>query len=382
MLDALLKCNWDSIIAAQDAAEKPRTVTQDDAGVLHMRGKIWIPDKAHELLTRIIIVAHCGSLGHRGQRAMLHLIRRHFITTDLETKSSAFLKSCLLCPHIRGGKIVQRPQGDTWSAERRNEGLQFDFLYMGDAWDGSKYVLVLKDDLTHFVKLIACDSPTSQVAVDAYMEWSALFSVPRVWISDGGSHFKNNIMTDLATRLKVKHNIVLAYCPWRNSTVKRMQAQTDVVGLHSVCLQANLNSTPTKFSGGMFPMYAFVGIEPTTPLDVVVGNVNKRLNAAGYTSIDFEKKSLQCAMDYLRESLHEIHTNILDKSELQEIVNCWRTREAKVRNRRRRLRSLVTRRPKGLLPEAHSYLDWTLLRREMLRVLLHSTPLAPQVYST
>jgi len=39
-------------------------------------------------------------------------------------------------------------------------------------------------------------------------------------ISDGGSHFKNDVLRELADCLGIEHHITLAYCPWANGSVK------------------------------------------------------------------------------------------------------------------------------------------------------------------
>ncbi|KAF0746464.1 hypothetical protein AaE_008116 [Aphanomyces astaci] len=214
--------DMESIIQAQKAVEAPSTAVMQDNGVLYLRERIWIPADAHDLLTRLVIIAHCGSMGHRGHQCIASHIRQLFTISHLDEKLAAFLRSCLLCPHIRGAKIIQRPHGREYVVSNTAQPrTALRLSIMGETWQGSKYVLVLKDDLTHFVRLIACDSPTSQVAVDAIMDWSAMFGVPNVWISDGDSLQEQN-HEGASARLKVQHNIVLTYCPWRNGTAERV----------------------------------------------------------------------------------------------------------------------------------------------------------------
>ncbi|ETV92295.1 hypothetical protein H310_13353 [Aphanomyces invadans] len=91
-------------------------------------------------------------------------------------------------------------------------------------------------------------------------------------------------MNELATRLNVQHNIVLAYCPWRNGTVERVNR--DILGLMRIMLretrlketewdyllplvQANINQTPVATLDHMSPMECFTGLEPTTPLTTI-----------------------------------------------------------------------------------------------------------------
>ena len=44
--------------------------------------------------------------------------------------------------------------------------------------------------------------------------------LPAWVISDGGSHFKNDLMADLADLLGIQHHITLPYCPWANGSVE------------------------------------------------------------------------------------------------------------------------------------------------------------------
>lgn len=85
-----------------------------------------------------------------------------------------------------------------------------------------KYVLVLKDELTHFCELVAADSAISQTAVAAVLDWHKRFGIPSVWMSDNGTHFKCLVMEELAERLGVSHSFVLVYTPWINGTVERV----------------------------------------------------------------------------------------------------------------------------------------------------------------
>ncbi|KAF0774464.1 hypothetical protein AaE_001836 [Aphanomyces astaci] len=140
----------------QHGATKPKRATVV-AGLWQVDERLWIPSVANDLIQRIMVVAHCGSAGHRGHAALVATIRRLFYVDHLADRASEFLRGCLLCPHVKGGRVVHRPYAPRWHAKERNEGIHFDYLYMGEAFSGAKYVLVLKDDLTHYSELIACE---------------------------------------------------------------------------------------------------------------------------------------------------------------------------------------------------------------------------------
>jgi len=92
------------IVRAQVAVNIPDDVVHDEIkGCFIKKGCIWIPREAHELRQRILIVAHCGSMGHRGTDAMTLHLKLLFWFPDLTKADSDFLKSCVLCPHVKGG---------------------------------------------------------------------------------------------------------------------------------------------------------------------------------------------------------------------------------------------------------------------------------------
>ncbi|POM71410.1 Hypothetical protein PHPALM_12030 [Phytophthora palmivora] len=66
------------------------------------------------------------------------------------------------------------------------------------------------------------DTPTSIVAATAILDWYKRFGLPKEWISDNGSHFKAQVMEDLAGRLQASQKFVPVYTPWVNGTVKRV----------------------------------------------------------------------------------------------------------------------------------------------------------------
>ncbi|OWY96632.1 hypothetical protein PHMEG_00033054 [Phytophthora megakarya] len=124
-----------------------------------------------------------------------------------------FLAKCLLCLHVKGGKSIPIPQ-------TRNEALHFDFLYLDESFGDNQYVLALKDDTSHFCELIACESPTSAVVANAILQWHSRFGVPKLWISDQGSHFTSEIVDTLQITLKCDNEFSVAYCPWINGSIE------------------------------------------------------------------------------------------------------------------------------------------------------------------
>ncbi|GMF50109.1 unnamed protein product [Phytophthora fragariaefolia] len=195
-----------------------------------------------------------------------------------------FVRACLLCKHVKGAHVIQRPWGPALKCTKRNEVLHWDFLSLTESHGDLRYVLVLKDDLTHFCELFACASPTASVAAEAMMDWYKRFGAPETWQSNNGTHFRNTVLDLLSGRLKCKQDFPPPYSPWINGTVERLNR--DVLQVLRVLLmeynldtkewpyplpevQANLNHTQLPSLGDRAPVELFTGLPASSTLDVI-----------------------------------------------------------------------------------------------------------------
>uniref|UniRef100_H3GL52 Integrase catalytic domain-containing protein n=1 Tax=Phytophthora ramorum TaxID=164328 RepID=H3GL52_PHYRM len=286
-------------------------------GLATIDGKIWIPSTSHSLLVRLFIVAHCGVQGHRGEHVMAEQLSARFSTKNLAAKVAKFVRECLLCKHVKGGKIIQR----AWTTDRevsmRNERLHMDYLFLGDRYGSTKYVLVLKDELTHFCELVPADSAGSEVVVASILDWFKRFGLPESWESDNGSYFKAEVMARLCERLKANQSFVPVYTPWINGTVERinrdilqvlramiLEFQLDTRNwLYLLPLiQANLNHSPVASLGNHAPIEVFTGLPAPSALDTIAVPSDK-----GTRLVPVDPKRVSAHMEKLRNSLHAMH---------------------------------------------------------------------------
>jgi transposase InsO family protein len=68
--------------------------------------------------------------------------------------------------------------------------------------------------------LVPCRTADAAATVDALMRWFAVFDVVVLWISDRGSHFKNEVVQRVQKELKAKHHFTTANFPWSNGTTE------------------------------------------------------------------------------------------------------------------------------------------------------------------
>ncbi|KAE9083679.1 hypothetical protein PF006_g26638 [Phytophthora fragariae] len=140
--------------------------------------RVWIPDDAVELQLRLCVVAHAGAAGHRGAKTTAKALEDLFSWRSLRKDVAVFVSECMHCMATATGKIP-RPLGETLRATKPNEQLHFDFLSMAEGAGGLKYVLVLKDNMSGYVELVACVQATSDEVYQSLLDWFKRFGVVR-----------------------------------------------------------------------------------------------------------------------------------------------------------------------------------------------------------
>ena len=121
-----------------------------------------------------------------------------------------FVRQCLHCADTRSGDVVPRPLGETVHGTAPNEVVHFDYLYVGESGpqasqglseDGSfRYIFVIMDDISNFVSMEPVEVCTAEATADS-LTWCKTLGVPRVWVSDTATHFKNAIVDPPARSL-------------------------------------------------------------------------------------------------------------------------------------------------------------------------------------
>jgi Integrase core domain/Integrase zinc binding domain len=199
------RCQQINAMARQEAPPQ-----QVDAGGMRMiNNALWIPECAVELQLRLCVEAHCRSAENRAYEATLGAIKQYVAWTTMHKDVKVFVQNCLHCVATVPGDKVPRPLGTQPHATKPIEILHFDFLYIGLSRGGKyQYLLLLKDDLSGYLWLVPCRTADAAATVDALIRWFAVFGVVLLWMSDRGSHFKNEVWYN-EYRRKSRPSIIL-----------------------------------------------------------------------------------------------------------------------------------------------------------------------------
>ena len=308
------------------------TFVADESGLFITDANIvWIPKEASQLQLRLIIIAHCGSAGHRGQHATFTALSERFFWPNMRADVDEFLRQCLHCLPGKSGDRVPRPFGSTATPSKANEIIDFDYLFIGKSFCSFKYLLVIRDRMSGFTDFFPTEEPTAAHTSESLLEWFSRYGLSEIWVSDRGTHFLNRVIEDLAYKLHAQHHFHLAYCPWTHGGVETANSHILRV-LRSLLSEFRLSSKDWPMLISLIryvlnnaippslkfaPIELFSGRDPSSPLDVVwnpVRKVNLRPNCT--------PDEIIAHVESLREHLANMHRQVTDiRTENQRRTN-------------------------------------------------------------
>ena len=183
-------------------------------------GRVWVPGGDTKLKRILYALAHQGLAGHRGAKTTLSNLKKGFVWAGMDAEVKEWRKHCLNCIKLYTGDMIPRPLGSQLMAEKPGEIVSLDYIKIGASRTGYMYVLMIVDRLSRLVMFVPAGKATAVLAARSLLRWAAQHGLPRWLISDGGSHFHNQIFEKLAELMGIQHHITLAYCPWSNGSVE------------------------------------------------------------------------------------------------------------------------------------------------------------------
>ena len=143
--------NTDDIIASQKSLTNKETQgAKRGANQLWRtpKGQILIPASDIQMISRICIISHAGSAGHRGTVPTTRAIKLRFSFTNMDAIIKRFIQRCLQCLKSASGKRRPLMFGHQVVAERPGDVLHMDYLFMrADSESGDRHLLVIKNGI-------------------------------------------------------------------------------------------------------------------------------------------------------------------------------------------------------------------------------------------
>ena len=191
-------------------------------------GKVYVPEEANNLRTRILVVAHAGASGNRRQDTTWKILSSLVYWPTMKTDFKKMLTQCLLCSKLQLKNDPAAPrQGPKRKGTRRitPHGLFQLGRHHGGGRRLSQGTISMQGWIFVLRLLVPCDKYDSKATEATVVDWAALFGVPKMLITDGASHFDITLVKLFCSRFKTNHHITTAYAPWANGIIERIMRE-------------------------------------------------------------------------------------------------------------------------------------------------------------
>ena len=185
-------------------------------GLVTETGRLYVPPDldGQRMRLRFCVAVHAGVAGHRAFDATVERLIDVVFWPTLRADVREFVRRCMVCVSLRGGRKVPRPLGHVMAPTRARQVLDVDWFYVTPARDGNKYILTMVDRFSGYVMLHVSPVATAVAAVDGIMRWIELFGPSTILCCDGGSHNRGVVQRELVRRFRMKVHVTTAYAPW------------------------------------------------------------------------------------------------------------------------------------------------------------------------
>ncbi|ETV70466.1 hypothetical protein H257_14126 [Aphanomyces astaci] len=127
-------------------------------------------------------------------------VRDVFAWSTLEADVKTFVQACIHCLSV-DGPVFPRPIGLVLHVR----------ISMPTATHGWQKILVIKDDMSGFVRLWPSETSDAAATANGPLDWFTAF---------GGSHFKSEVIDMIRKAAGAHHRITTAYCAWATEPFK------------------------------------------------------------------------------------------------------------------------------------------------------------------
>lgn len=209
--------------ASLEVAEQDRFELQD--GLVYRRlepGKLrlYVPE---EMESNVIRLIH-EQIGHLGIDKCFDQIRQHYWFPGMRPKIEKFVRNCIPC--IMCSAPARHNEKNLYSIPKKP--IPFDTLHIDhygplpSVQSKQKYILVVVDAFTKFVKLYAVNSTSTREVIASLQKYFDCYSRPRRIISDRGTCFTSLEFSEFLLSNNVDHVKVAVASPQANGQVERV----------------------------------------------------------------------------------------------------------------------------------------------------------------
>lgn len=170
---------------------------RDDKG----KWKLYIPENMRLNLINDIHVTY----GHGGIKRTIQVFKESFATDRLIKTTKAIIRGCDLCQRCKDHHHMCHGETKAILPKERGELISADFYGpLVTSTSGVRYVLVMVDNFTKFVRLYALKRATTYITLRKIKEYCEQYGPPRAILTDNGSQFATELWRNTLAALNIK----------------------------------------------------------------------------------------------------------------------------------------------------------------------------------
>jgi hypothetical protein len=186
----------------------------------------------------IISKYHNAMVGHFGFEKTYERIKNDPKISewpDMRADVKAFIQQCALCQKLSAIKQDVKTQPFTLASYSPMSRIAIDTIGpLPETEGGYKYVIVIIDAFSRFVKLFPCQNVDAISAMQAILEWIGIFGCPEELVSDNGTQFSNELIDNLLELMNTRDLKIHAYSKEENAIVERANKEV-LRHLRAIC---------------------------------------------------------------------------------------------------------------------------------------------------
>jgi transposase InsO family protein len=182
-------------------------------------------DRLSEEVFRKIQKVHNAMVGHTGEEKTLRrLVAQGNTWRSMRRHVNQFISHCACCQKMSTLKLEIQTNPFTLAAYGPFQRIYVDTvgpINVGTVKKNFKYILVIIDAFSRYVRLYPTMSTTGKEATDAFLDWISLFGTPAEVVSDNGTQFVNDLISQFSLLSQIEHLTIQAYSKEENGMVER-----------------------------------------------------------------------------------------------------------------------------------------------------------------
>jgi len=147
--------------------------------------------------------------------------------TNIRRFVRKFIQQCPCCQKMSQIKVPIHTKPFTTASYYPMERLNIDTIGpLKEDERGNKYIIAIIDSFTRWIGLYSVRDVTAECAIDALIEHFGIFGCPAQLLSDNGSQFVNELITEFTKLIGTEHITTMAYSKEENGMIERANKET------------------------------------------------------------------------------------------------------------------------------------------------------------